>query len=162
MGELPEEIYFFEAEQVIETHNLQLEENGGGVPGLSAEGLGALNSAIAQPKGGMYGLYFHPSLFLMAAAYLYHIGRGHAFTDGNKRTALAVALEFLDFHGIFVQATEEDLLRLVFHTVSSGEYTEEHLPPDILPYEVNTVLPAQEMKQVIAAFFEAHAIAIST
>jgi death on curing protein len=162
MGELPDEIFFFEAQQVIETHNLQLEENGGGLPGLTTQGMNALESALAQPKTGMIGAYFHSNLFLMAAAYMYHIANGHCFLDGNKRTALAVALEFLAFHGLLVYGTEVDFLRLIFKTVSSGEFTAEDLPPEIAPAEVNTVLTPEAMKLEIAEFFKQHVIAVAS
>ncbi len=36
----------------------------------------------------------------MAAAYAYHICQNHPFIDGNKRTALASALVFLELNGI--------------------------------------------------------------
>ena len=45
------------------------------------------------------GHFLHEDLFAMAAAYLYHIALNHPFVDGNKRTALAVALTFLDING---------------------------------------------------------------
>ena len=34
----------------------------------------------------------------MAAAYLYHIARAHAFQNGNKRTAYVAALTFLELN----------------------------------------------------------------
>lgn len=45
----------------------------------------------------------------MAAAYLFHIFKNHAFMDGNKRTALLSALVFLDINGISI-AREDDRL----------------------------------------------------
>ena len=36
----------------------------------------------------------------MAAAYAFHIAENQPFVDGNKRTALASALLFLDFNEI--------------------------------------------------------------
>jgi death on curing protein len=35
----------------------------------------------------------------MAAAYAFHICQDHPFIDGNKRTALASALVFLELNG---------------------------------------------------------------
>lgn len=156
---LPERIYFFEAEHVIEAHDVQLKENGGGKTGLSKEGLGALESAVGMASAGYGGFYFHPTLFSMAAAYMYHIANGHCFLDGNKRTALVVALEFLAFHGILVQADETAFLRLMFRTVSNGAFTAADLPPGILPEEVNIVQAPNAMKKEIAEFFEKNTIA---
>ena len=49
----------------------------------------------------------------MAAAYLYGICRNHPFVDGNKRTAAATALTFLDMNGIELDVAEDDLYDLV-------------------------------------------------
>ena len=38
----------------------------------------------------------------MAAAYAFHIAENQPFVDGNKRTALAAALVFLEFNGFDV------------------------------------------------------------
>ena len=37
-----------------------------------------------MPQAGVFGQYVHADLYEMAAAYLYHIVRNHAFLDGNK------------------------------------------------------------------------------
>ena len=38
----------------------------------------------------------------MAAAYAYHLSQDHPFVDGNKRTALACALVFLELNGVTI------------------------------------------------------------
>jgi death-on-curing protein len=38
----------------------------------------------------------------MAAAYAYHLCQNHPFIDGNKRTALAAALVFLELNSITI------------------------------------------------------------
>jgi death-on-curing protein len=43
----------------------------------------------------------------MAAAYLFHIVKNHAFLDGNKRTALVAALVFLDINGVSLERDDE-------------------------------------------------------
>jgi len=47
----------------------------------------------------------------MAAAYAYHISQNHPFVDGNKRTALASALVFLELNGISLIDPEEKLYK---------------------------------------------------
>ncbi len=49
---------------------------------------------------GFDGKLLHQDIFEMAAAYAFHICRNHPFVDGNKRTALACALVFLELNGI--------------------------------------------------------------
>ena len=47
----------------------------------------------------------------IAAAYLYYLCRNHPFVDGNKRTALAACLIFLDSNGLLLdpQAPSRDI-----------------------------------------------------
>ena len=75
--------------------------------------LGLLSSALAMPEASFGGLYLHPSLAEMAAAYLFHIAQNHPFIDGNKRAALATALTFLWLNDRRVEAGENELTELV-------------------------------------------------
>lgn len=92
---------FLDADDVIEIHALQLEEFGG-LPGVRDRGL--VESAVAQPRASAFGELVHPDVIAMAAAYLFHIVRNHAFVDGNKRAGLLAALVFLDLNGFDVPA----------------------------------------------------------
>ena len=58
----------------------------------------ALESAVIQPRNVYY--YVHGDLHDVAAAYCFHIAEAQAFIDGNKRTAVAAALIFLEANGI--------------------------------------------------------------
>ena len=49
----------------------------------------------------------------MAAAYLFHLVRGHPFVDGNKRVGMAAALVFLELNGFRVRAKNAALYDLV-------------------------------------------------
>ena len=62
----------------------------GGIPGLRAED--RLLAAVQAPCSTWAGRYLYSYPFEMAAVYLESLARGHAFLDGNKRTALAAAL----------------------------------------------------------------------
>lgn len=115
----PAEITFFELEQVVETHDIQLRDHGGGNPGIL--NLADLLSAINQPRSGMFGVYFHQNIFEMAAAYLFHIANNHGFNDANKRTGLAVALEFLGLHDIDINATDQEVLDLSLEVVKGSK-----------------------------------------
>ena len=66
----------------------------GGADGLRDEGL--LESAVAAPQATMMGQPLISDPVEIAAAYLFYLCRNHAFVDGNKRTALAACLVFLD------------------------------------------------------------------
>lgn len=54
-----------------------------------------LESAIMAPQQHLHYTDGGADLFDLAAVYLYHIARGHAFVDGNKRTAYVTAMTFL-------------------------------------------------------------------
>ena len=70
----------------------------------------------------MFGQKMYPTLYHQAAAYLYHITKGHIFNDGNKRTGLAVALTFLAWNGLNPgQLPEEDAYQKVVGIASSQD-----------------------------------------
>ena len=66
----------------------------GGAAGIRDETL--LESAVAAPQATMMGQPLISDPVEIAAAYLFYICRNHPFLDGNKRTALAACLVFLE------------------------------------------------------------------
>ena len=74
-------------------HREVLAAHGGG-RGLREEGL--LESAVAAPQATMMGEALISDPVEIAAAYLFYLCRNHPFVDGNKRTALAACLVFLE------------------------------------------------------------------
>jgi death-on-curing protein len=66
----------------------------GGARGIRDEAL--LESAVAAPQATMMGKPLISDPAEIAAAYLFYLCRNHAFVDGNKRTALAACLVFLE------------------------------------------------------------------
>ena len=70
----------------------------GGSEGLRDEGL--LESAIAAPQATFGGEALMQDAGEIAAAYLFYLCRNHPFVDGNKRTALAACLVFLEINGL--------------------------------------------------------------
>lgn len=86
---------FLTLAEVLAIHDAQLERFGG-APGV--RDLGLLESAISMPQAGFGGAFLHQSLHEMAAAYAYHISENQPFIDGNKRTALAACLVFLELN----------------------------------------------------------------
>ena len=101
---------FLTLDEVLGIHADQIRTYGGG---SGVRDLDLLRSALAMPETTFDGEYLHPSVFEMAAAYLFHIARNHPFVDGNKRTALMCALVFLGLNGERLQADADELYRLV-------------------------------------------------
>jgi len=85
---------FLEPEEVIQLHDEAIAAYGGS---LGLRDHGGLISAVHAPKNHWY--YTGGDLFDLAAVLLIHLARNHPFVDGNKRSALASALVFLDAHG---------------------------------------------------------------
>lgn len=79
--------------EVLEAH--------GGAGGLRDETL--LESAVAAPQATMMGQPLISDPIETAAAYLFYLCRNHPFVDGNKRTALAACLVFLESNDLLPQ-----------------------------------------------------------
>jgi len=112
---LEQEPYFLTREQIDSIH-LDHSETWGGLNGLGNED--ALESAIAQAKS-VYS-YGGGDLFEIAAAYAFHIAESQAYLDGNKRTGVQAAVDFLEVNGIDTGplpelATYEAMIRLARH-----------------------------------------------
>lgn len=102
--------HFLSVDEVLALHAVQIRTFGGPA---GIRDIGLLESAIGNAEATFEGRLLHESLHEIAAAYLYGICRNHPFVDGNKRTAIATALVFLDMNGIEIAATEDDLYDLV-------------------------------------------------
>jgi death-on-curing protein len=100
------EFRFLSLDDVLELHEMQLESYGGAT-GIRNQGL--LESAVMMPQASFGGEFVHKDIFVMAAAYAFHIAENQPFVDGNKRTALASALVFLDWHDIEINDPQEEL-----------------------------------------------------
>jgi death on curing protein len=92
---LEQEPVFLTREQIETIHRDQINEYGG-IHGL--RDVGAMESAIAQPLNVYF--YGNGDLYEIAAAYAFHIAQSQAYLDGNKRTAVQAALDFLEINGV--------------------------------------------------------------
>lgn len=112
---------FLTLAEVIEVHVDQIRRYGGQA-GL--RDLGLLQSALAQPQASFAGQWLHNDLYAMAGAYAYHLCQNHPFIDGNKRTALASALVFLELNGISLLDPRGRLKNAMFR-IASGKMKKE-------------------------------------
>lgn len=114
-------ITFLTLAEVIEIHSNQIKLYGGkeGIRDISL-----LSSAVAMPYATFSGEYLHRDIYEMAAAYAFHICQNHAFIDGNKRTALASSLVFLELNGISIADPEEKLYEALMN-IASGKLSKE-------------------------------------
>jgi death on curing protein len=97
MSATPDSCIHLTVDIVKEIHDVVLAEFGGS-GGIRDEGL--LHSAVAAPQATFGGESPFADLAEVAAAYLFYICRNHPFIDGNKRTAMTVAIVFLRLNSV--------------------------------------------------------------
>ena len=102
--------------EVLALHERIVVESGGAT-GL--RDLGALQSAIAQPRATFDGADLYPSLVDKAAALAYSLVSSHPFVDGNKRIGHAALETFLVLNGFELVAAVDDAER-VFLSLAAG------------------------------------------
>jgi len=95
--------------------------------------------AIQYP---IYGVDKYPSLIDKAAALAWWIIEGHIFIDGNKRTGMQAAIEFLEINGAITQFDTESIVTIAIE-IASGIHSVEELSLIIsafveFPYSSNT------------------------
>lgn len=90
---------WIEVHEVIAIHDIILERMDGleGFPNP-----GYLESAVAAPRHSFHYSDGGLDLFDLAAVYLFHIAKNHAFADANKRTAYVTALLFLQLNEVYL------------------------------------------------------------
>jgi death-on-curing protein len=99
-------VYYPTKDDVLDLHDDALAAFGGD-SGVMDEG--AIESALARPKTSFGGHERFPDVPSKAAALLHGLVMAHAFVDGNKRTAAAVALTFVKRNEHLLQATGEKI-----------------------------------------------------
>ena len=96
----------------------------GGLQGASREG--ALEAAIARPQHACSCAESAPSLASLAASYGFALAKGHCFSDGNKRIALAIIDVFLQLNGNELIVDEEGAVAMSL-ALAAGDASEKDL-----------------------------------
>lgn len=109
--------------EALALHRRILAESGGR-PGL--RDLGAIASALAQPRVSVGGEDAYPTLTDKAAALGYSLVRNHGFIDGNKRIAHAAMEVFLVMNGMELRASVDDQERFML-ALAAGDISREAL-----------------------------------
>ena len=104
-------IVFVEATAVYAFHDAQIAEHGGSdglrgekVPWRARSDAPSINTATAtlrRSRGPSRGLY------------AFGIAKGHAFVDGNKRTAAVVMETFIELNGSILTATDAEIVTTI-------------------------------------------------
>ena len=114
---------FLSLQEVLDLQEHQIARYGGS---MGVRDLGLLESALAQPQAQFGGEFLHEDIFMMAAAYLFHIVKNHPFVDGNKRAGLATTILFLNLNGLKLTADKDELTDLVL-AVAQGQAGKEQI-----------------------------------
>lgn len=109
-------------QDVLQIHSIQIELFGGEA---SIRDIGLLQSAIAQPQMSFGSQFVHKDIYEMASAYLFHISSNHPFVDGNKRTALACCLHFLEMNDIVKEYDPDELFQMTMKVAEGNSNKEE-------------------------------------
>lgn len=112
---------FLSKQEVIEIHAKSIAEFGGS-PGLRDPS--ALESALAAAEHRHF--YDNADLATCAATYAFHLTQAHAFVDGNKRVAAAVAEVFLEINNAQLTLTNNQIVDL-FLSIAAGEASREQV-----------------------------------
>ncbi len=107
--------------EVLEIHRRIIEQFGGS---SGIHNLGALESAIAQPRMTFGGEDMYPTIIEKAAALGFSIVKNHPFVDGNKRTGHAAMEVVLTLNGYEINAATEEQEKVILQ-VASGDLERE-------------------------------------
>ena len=110
-------IRFLTVGELLALHRLVVKRSGG------ADGirdLGALQSAVAQPRAAFSGQDLYPSITEKAAALAFSLIMNHPFVDGNKRVGHAAMEVFLYLNGYEIKATVDEQEAIVL-SLAAGE-----------------------------------------
>ena len=93
---------------------------------------------MAQPQNVYF--YGDGDLYEIAAAYAFHIAQSQAYFDGNKRTAVQAAADFLEINGIDTSPLPEVPMYKAMIRVASHELDR----PGLAVFLRQTLMPATE------------------
>ena len=98
------------------------------------------NKHILDVSGGNFAIINHSNLEFavdsvnnetnpinQATNFLYYVGMGHPFVEGNKRTAFEIAQGILTSGGRVITASENEVINFVTGSVAQGKVTIEEV-----------------------------------
>ncbi len=101
--------------EILEIYQRVMQQSGGLV---GIRDLGALESAVAQPRMAFGGAELYPTVVEKAASLGFSLIQNHPFVDGNKRTAHAAMETFLLLNGYEIRATVDEQESVILQVAS--------------------------------------------
>jgi len=80
---------------ILQIHEDVIEDSGGS---LGVRDLNLIHSAVARMHASAFGIDLYSTIWQKAAALFHSLVKNHGFVDGNKRTAIAATVVFLDLN----------------------------------------------------------------
>jgi death-on-curing protein len=109
--------------EILELHEAIIASTGGA---RGIRDLGALESALNQPRLTFDHVDLYPDLVSKAAALCFFLVMNHPFIDGNKRTGHAAMETFLILNGREIEADVDEQESLILD-LAAGKLTREEL-----------------------------------
>ena len=109
--------------EVLALHQRIIAQSGGAA---GIRDVGALESAVAQPRATFEGIDLYPSLEEKAVALGFALIQNHAFVDGNKRIGHAALEVFLMLNGHEL-VTDVDEAEAIILGVASSRVSRDEL-----------------------------------
>lgn len=110
-------MYYPSVADALEIYRRVMEQTGGLI---GIRELGALESAIAQPRMTFNGEELYPALAEKASALGFSLIQNHPFADGNKRTGHALMETFLVINGYEIKASIDEQADIILD-VAAGK-----------------------------------------
>jgi death-on-curing protein len=107
--------------EVLELHRRIISQFGGAT---GIRDLGALESALGQPRMTFGGTDLYPTTADKASSLGYSLIANHPFVDGNKRTGHAAMEVFLLLNGLEIDASVDEQERIILQ-LASGKMSRE-------------------------------------
>ena len=107
--------------EVLEIYSRVMQQSGGLI---GIRDLGAVESAVAQPRMRFGGAELYPTLVEKASGLGFSLIQNHPFLDGNKRTGHAAMETFLVLNGHHITASVDQQVEIVLG-VASGAVSRE-------------------------------------
>ena len=119
--------------EVLELHRSVIDRWGGST---GIRDLGALESALAQPRQSFAGQDLYPDITSKASALCFSLVLNHPFVDGNKRIGHAAMETFLIINGYELHATVDEQERIMLDLAAGNllrdiftEWVKQHTGP---------------------------------
>ena len=102
--------------EVLEIYRRVIQQSGGS---SGIRDIGALESAVAQPRMTFGGQELYPTLVDKAAALGFSLIQNHPFVDGNKRTGHAAMETFLVLNGYQIRGSVDEQREAILRVAAS-------------------------------------------